>query len=409
MVQAGYTSDEKALRDRLESFPDQTRRRCAVIVAYRAAMRVLPLPLSEYSDAPDATSIISPDPLTIFRRSLLLETYISSASPAVKKVLPRWISDTIFSDVGLAHPRSGLSRAGRSALGSAFDAARCAVANLGNVADIAVAAVRASANASTLSVRDFVQDDMALLAAGDTPRFSPLWMRLEPPGEYDPAEPPYRIGRFPHEFSERWQKAHDWLTAQPGHDFWIRWYEAALQGRPLTGDWETHDELLTDIALIPDEDWEKGAEHIAALIAEIEARHRLLAETRRLKTELAPMVTAAAAAPIGHNHPPEPLNDAPLPQQLTIIWAMLDNAELELSKPKPDKSVLRKIGTSLKNAAIAIARYCGLKADKALDKAVETLGATVGKGTAAAIVAKLAGLDDAVLALANAIKTFAGP
>lgn len=57
--------------------------------------------------------------------------------------------------------------------------------------------------------------------------------------------------------------------------FWIRWYEAALAGEPLTSDWTSHWQLLTEIALIPDADWDQGAEHIAGLIAAIEARFAL--------------------------------------------------------------------------------------------------------------------------------------
>ncbi len=67
-----------------------------------------------------------------------------------------------------------------------------------------------------------------------------------------------------------WRRARDWLLTDSDHTFWIRWYEAILDGRPLTGDWDSHWQLLHDIALIPNEDWEKGAEHVAGLIAEIE-------------------------------------------------------------------------------------------------------------------------------------------
>ncbi len=63
---------------------------------------------------------------------------------------------------------------------------------------------------------------------------------------------------------------HDWIESPPGYAFWARWYEAILDGRPLTGDWDSHWQLLHDIALIPDADWEKGAEHVAGLIEEIE-------------------------------------------------------------------------------------------------------------------------------------------
>ncbi|AOZ69852.1 hypothetical protein LPB142_11410 [Rhodobacter xanthinilyticus] len=384
MMQASEIRDEKTLQAWLAARPETTQQRDAVIIAHRAAMRVLPLFVQELNEGWAQKHGLTA--LPVLRPNLTSGATVGNPAPEVKKAAVFAATAAAAATTRSATTRSAAAtRSATTADSAAFAAAFAATA-----ADSAFAATTAD-SAFAAAAWTQIQSDAAKLETSANPEQSALWPDA------------------PEALQQAWATARAWLTVHPGHDFWIRWYEAALAGRPLTGDWETHDELLTDIALIPDEDWEKGAEHIAALIAEIEARHRLLAETRRLKTELAPMVTAAAAAPIGHNHPPEPLDDAPLPQQLTIIWAMLDNAELELSKPKPDKSVLRKIGTSLKNAAIAIARYCGLKADKALDKAVETLGATVGKGTAAAIVAKLAGLDDAVLALANAIKTFAGP
>ncbi|MDE9449659.1 hypothetical protein J3R80_04150 [Aliiroseovarius sp. Z3] len=45
--------------------------------------------------------------------------------------------------------------------------------------------------------------------------------------------------------------------------FWREWYQGFLNGKPL--DWE----LQRHVALIPDEDWEKGPEHIAEKIEEI--------------------------------------------------------------------------------------------------------------------------------------------
>lgn len=64
------------------------------------------------------------------------------------------------------------------------------------------------------------------------------------------------------------------LAQREGWRYWLDWYENALHGRPQDYD------LLTRIALIPQEDWDKGADHIDALIARIRAEH--IAETRPL-------------------------------------------------------------------------------------------------------------------------------
>ena len=57
------------------------------------------------------------------------------------------------------------------------------------------------------------------------------------------------------------------LAQGDGWRFWVDWYDNALQGRAQDYD------LLTKIALIEPTDWDKGADHVNALIAEIIAQH----------------------------------------------------------------------------------------------------------------------------------------
>lgn len=76
-------------------------------------------------------------------------------------------------------------------------------------------------------------------------------------------------------FAQLWADTRPKILARgDGWQFWVDWYENALHGRPQ--DWD----LLTKIALISSEDWDKGADHVNALIAEIRAEH--IAETRPL-------------------------------------------------------------------------------------------------------------------------------
>ncbi|SUZ32202.1 hypothetical protein ROE7235_01956 [Roseibaca ekhonensis] len=72
-----------------------------------------------------------------------------------------------------------------------------------------------------------------------------------------------------------WSEARPKILAQgEAWRFWVEWYENALYGRPQDYD------LLTTIALIDPADWDKGADHVNALIAKIWLEH--IAETRPL-------------------------------------------------------------------------------------------------------------------------------
>lgn len=67
--------------------------------------------------------------------------------------------------------------------------------------------------------------------------------------------------------------------AGPDFDFWRRWYSAFEAGDAM--DWK----LQERIALIPPEDWEKGASHIAGLIREIEEEFKGRADPQAIKAQ----------------------------------------------------------------------------------------------------------------------------
>jgi len=78
----------------------------------------------------------------------------------------------------------------------------------------------------------------------------PLWHRNPmPPGVHKGFD---LLGRLLAADTETW-------------GFWREWYQGMLDGQPM--DWE----LQKRVALIPDADWEKGPEHIARKIEEIES------------------------------------------------------------------------------------------------------------------------------------------
>jgi hypothetical protein len=168
--------------------------------------------------------------------------------------------------------------------------------------------------------------------------------------------------------------------------FWLRWREGMLAGRPL--DWE----LQRDVALIPDEDWQKGPAHIAGLIAVIEERHRLLALVADLKSQLSEttQVQAAVATPEhrSHNQPPE-LIDAPLQlrEAVTVIRIALNEAETELVKPDPAPSTLSRIAETLAAAVKTVVLWCAGKIDVFVTEAAKEAGKAVGGWGVKALIA----------------------
>lgn len=81
--------------------------------------------------------------------------------------------------------------------------------------------------------------------------------------------PLWRAG--PNLAEEQWAKvAQEWRSPNSPFAFWLRWYQAALDGKPLPWD------LQRDIALIDEADWQAGPAGVAERIAEIEGRHQSL-------------------------------------------------------------------------------------------------------------------------------------
>ena len=81
-------------------------------------------------------------------------------------------------------------------------------------------------------------------------------------------------------FQSQWTETRTlWQAPNSPYGFWLRWYQAALDGTAQNQD------LMRDIALIPDVEWKKGEAHIAKLIEVIEERYRLLDQIADLKRQ----------------------------------------------------------------------------------------------------------------------------
>jgi hypothetical protein len=96
--------------------------------------------------------------------------------------------------------------------------------------------------------------DAAALQAGTDPFTQPLWHGETPPVWF--------TARYAAMISS-------WQTTNPKQwAFWLRWYDAAIAGRPLDL------QLQHDIALIPNAIWQSGPGPVAEAIAKIEAEHK---------------------------------------------------------------------------------------------------------------------------------------
>ena len=94
-----------------------------------------------------------------------------------------------------------------------------------------------------------IRIDAQVLLSEDDLTELPLWFRQTVPSWFKSADVKAR---------KIWAKDPQMWT------FWIRWWDGVIAGKPLA--WE----LQEQVALIPDDDWKKGQEHIAALIRNIE-------------------------------------------------------------------------------------------------------------------------------------------
>ena len=93
--------------------------------------------------------------------------------------------------------------------------------------------------------------------------------------------------------------------------FWVNWYQDALDGREP--DWD----MLYEVALIPDEDWQKGPKRVNFLIGEIQAKYL------SAYTPLAERVEFDPPAAKFHAIPQEPKN----PDLLAATLSQVEDAK----------------------------------------------------------------------------------
>ncbi|MCA8867193.1 MAG: hypothetical protein KDA67_00910 [Rhodobacteraceae bacterium] len=133
------------------------------------------------------------------------------------------------------------------------------------------------------------------------------------------------------------QDAADW-------SFWIGFYEAMLHGRAQN--WE----MLTEIALLPDEDWRKGPQHMNPLIAEVVGRY----EGNRPKTPKPEDLSPARQRQLNEQvafllrtSPLQEVTATALADQIEISVSEYLQAEKKNELP-PELQIIQLIGTSIR-------------------------------------------------------------
>ena len=226
------------------------------------------------------------------------------------------------------------------------------------VIEAARSAARSAAAAAFAAARSAAREDGAWLdgAKDGTPFFAtPLWPNGELPEGLAAALDTLRA--FWDSDPETW-------------GFWRRWYDGMLAGEPLP--WE----LQEQVALLPDDIWEAGAEAVAREIETIEARFELEARIAELERDIAALKVDRHG--IGGNMPPEPIEEPLLAAEIRRLGAQLEPVEEalvvlkeEAARDEPDKARLSSAVATIAAALTAILRWTGSKLDLAIDTLIK--------------------------------------
>lgn len=320
MVVARDIVDRESLRAWLDGRPEETRQADAVAIASRAVMRVMPVYVSLLGGNWEGQ--LRSSALPVLR--CILTSDISQFYPTTEvKNASLYAADLAREDT----PSADYTNAAASASAAAYAAAT------GSSSTIASASVDYASSLNS-ELWEQVRIDAGMIGAGQAPFFSRLW--LDGPRERDVSN---------------WDNALRWLGDHPGHDFWIRWYEAALDGRPLTGDWDSHWQMLRDIALIPNEDWEQGAGHVAGLIDIIAEKNYIQTQIKDLKQRISDEIfNQQSLGQHSHNLP----DDLPASRVVEYRAALkeakdaLFELEEALEPSIPDPTLLDRLAERLK-------------------------------------------------------------
>jgi hypothetical protein len=155
----------------------------------------------------------------------------------------------------------------------------------------------------------------------------------------------------PNLFQSEWDETRPrWSAPNSPYAFWLRWYEAALEGRAL------NPELERDIALIPNDDWEKDPAHIAGLIAALEAKYAKTATNNGERVEFNPETGKVFLVP--ETDLPDDIATYARRKITRAVQLFGQNPENQYTAIAPDLAMLREAVEDAANLPIEIFDAC---------------------------------------------------
>lgn len=234
----------------------------ASAIAARAALRVLPLSARNFFDDEAAGSKVS----------TLFPTIRANLVAAVRANLKIGFSSSNADERAHQAVSSAVSAEAENAIEAGAYAAREAIDHAALMSGISIPA-------------DFIYDqvnciysvEMAARALEHVEAVHAFWLAIEnecsmfdadKSNEVVMSAPIWFGSQIPRNVSTKWQEIDQLFADDPATwSFWRDWYQRVLDGA------YQNQKLLYDIAVLPNADWEKGPEHIAALIRNLQAKH----------------------------------------------------------------------------------------------------------------------------------------
>lgn len=263
MVEIADIEDRDSLRAWLEGQPKEV----SVWIAWRAAMRVLPV-YWEWVTRDILARELDLTALPYLRFFLISEVAHEMPTSEIITTVGA-AAYAAADDVVYAHDAASVAANAAAGAAAAYAAAGAAV--YAAAADAAGADAYASADAT--AVWNSIRADCEAITSGADLDILPLWVDGDNPLAKEWADLKQQLtASGPHRSDEtaRGPVPVDW-------SFWIKWYDSVLAGEPLNWD------MLEEIALIEDQEWEKGPARVNFLIGEIEQEY---AKSRSFSAEV---------------------------------------------------------------------------------------------------------------------------